>query len=311
MKNYHSYMDRQEVSPAVHEKLLDLEPPKKRSGPWLRYGALAACAVLIIGAGAWRLTSSDPGGQTVQDALYPGVKDWYGPGEDPPDSAAAQLTPGDQPQPGENNVAGPGASDSNPQGANKDVIDQELDKKGTENAVSRGEPQDYFVEDIAGTPLWEGETFASLAEARQETAFAPYLPAAEPEGYGEFSGTLGNDTLSVFWSRGYDHIQVSVCLAGSRSYNLADPARPETYDLSLYPIPWCDSVPDELREVVSDPAFRAEDMSLSIVEARGHEHDTGGMTYSFKVLHRDGTLVSYRCDGMTAQQVWAMVEETL
>ncbi len=90
-----------------------------------------------------------------------------------------------------------------------------------------------------------------------------------------------------------------------------DPARPETYDLSLYPIPWCDSVPEEHRETVNDPTFRAEDMSLAVVEARGREHDTGGMTYSFNVLHPDGTLVSYRCDGMTAQQVWEMVEDTL
>lgn len=310
MKNYHSYMDRQEISPEVHEKLLNLNPPRRRSfRPWVRYGALAACAALIIGVGAWRLASSDPGGQTEQDALYPGIKDWYGPGEDPPDSAAAQAAPDYQSQPGEKEVVENPAP--NPQGANKDKIERGEEQKGVENPVSRGEPQDHLVADIAGTPPWEGETFASLAEARQETAFAPYLPSAEPEGYGEFSGMLGNDTLSLFWSRGYDHIQVSICLEGSRSYNLADPARPETYDLSLYPIPWCDSVPDELREVVSDPAFRAEDMSLAIVEARGHEHDTGGMTYSFDVLHPDGTLVSYRCDGMTAQQVWAMVEETL
>ena len=56
MKQYKSYMDRQEISPAVHENLLNLEPPKDRSGPsWVRYGALAACAALLIGVGAWRL----------------------------------------------------------------------------------------------------------------------------------------------------------------------------------------------------------------------------------------------------------------
>lgn len=92
---------------------------------------------------------------------------------------------------------------------------------------------------------------------------------------------------------------------------MVSPDAPETYDLGLYPIPWCDSVPEEHRETVSHPAFRAEDMSLAIVEARGHEKDTGGMTYSFDVLHPDGTLVTYRCDGMSAQQVWSLVEETL
>lgn len=117
--------------------------------------------------------------------------------------------------------------------------------------------------------------------------------------------------LFVRWSREYDNVEVAVHRDGYYSCNLVSPDQPETYDLNLYPIPWCDSVPEQYRETVSDPAFRAEDMSLAVVEARGREHDAGGMTYSFDVLHPDGTLVSYRCDGLSAQQVWAMVAETL
>ena len=82
-------------------------------------------------------------------------------------------------------------------------------------------------------------------------------------------------------------------------------------DLRLYPIPWCDSVPEEYRDTVNMPAFRAGDMSLAVVEARGHEKDTGGLTFSFGVLHQSGVLVEYRCDGLTAQAVWELVEETL
>ena len=65
-------------------------------------------------------------------------------------------------------------------------------------------------------------------------------------------------------------------------------------------------MPEEYRDTVSMPAFRAEDLSLAVVEARGREHDTGGMTYSFAVLHPSGALVEYRCDGLTAEQVWAL-----
>lgn len=167
-------------------------------------------------------------------------------------------------------------------------------------------------------PAWREETFSTLAQARQEVDFAPYLPTSEPEGYREFEGHLNyqegtQNTLGLRWSKpmGYDNVMVYVHRDGYRSYNLVSPDQPESYDLSLYSIPWCDSVPEEHRETVDNPAFKAEDMSLSIVEARGREHDTGGMTYSFEVLHPDGTLVSYRCDGLTAEQVWAMVEETL
>ena len=55
MKNYKSYLDRQEISQAAHENLLNLEVGKRSARPWVKYGALAACAALIIGVGAWRL----------------------------------------------------------------------------------------------------------------------------------------------------------------------------------------------------------------------------------------------------------------
>lgn len=167
-------------------------------------------------------------------------------------------------------------------------------------------------------PAWREEEFATLTQARQETDFAPYLPAGEPEGYRgrEFYGRLSyqegsQNTLLVRWSRGYDGVEVRVHRDGYYSCDLADPARPETYDLRLYPIPWSESVPREYRDTVDLPAFRAEDMSLAIVEARGIEKDTGGLSFRFDVLHPDGTVVSYRCDQMTARQVWELVEETL
>ena len=55
MKHYESYMDRQDVSASLHERLLTLEPPAGPSGGWRRWGALAACCVLIVGLGLWRL----------------------------------------------------------------------------------------------------------------------------------------------------------------------------------------------------------------------------------------------------------------
>ena len=47
MKNYKSYLDRQEISQAAHENLLNLEVGKRSARPWVKYGALAACAALI------------------------------------------------------------------------------------------------------------------------------------------------------------------------------------------------------------------------------------------------------------------------
>ena len=482
MKYYKTYMDRQELSPAVHEKLLDLEPPNRRSSPWLKYGALAACAALIIGVGVWKLA---PRPQTDPD----------------PNQSANQFAAGYTPLPGEADVVGPDdsfvVSDSGIKGKlafpmipgidYQDITDRsqlsadmsrvyipgsfladlkkediqtifwgpegkpeashpkteqgdlpwmlfwdgytlrgrafydgqgqlveltlwgeqgrasfelelrlgglpltcciDLDRgdelsefNGVEVAgwsKTFGRDNDHYIcgsefmtknnigvrfvnqnslmqaeygegenMDLGGAqtfnalfvrqalisdgglyldhlmvneniPAWREEEFSTLAQARQEMDFAPYLPQSAPiSDYGEFYGRLSfqdgiQNMLFVRWSKGYDNVEVCVYRDGYHSYHLVDPDEPESYDLRLYSIPWCDSVPEEYRETVDHPAFKAEDMSLAVVEARGREHDTGGMTYSFDVLHSDGTLVSYRCDGMTAQQVWALVEETL
>lgn len=495
MEYYKSYMDRQEISSTVHENLLNLEAPKRRSRSWVRYAALAACAALVIGVGVWRLSPA------------------HAPVTNPnPPQSANQFAAGYNPLPGEKDVVEPGDSFvvSSPVEGDKlmfpmipgiyyqDITDQsqtsadmsrvympgsfladlekediqtifrgpegkpETDHPKTEQGdlpwmlfwdgytlrgralydgqgqlveltiwgeqgrasfelelrlgglpftccidLSRGDElsefngvevagwsqvydrdgdgqDDYicgsefmtkndigvrFVNrnsliqaeygsggdiifgdmDLGGActfnslfvrqaltgglyldhlavngniPAWREEEFSTLAQARQEVDFAPYLPTAEPEGYSAYAGNkefYGNlsyqegrqNRLFVRWSRGYDNVEVCVYRDGTRSCNLVSPDEPETYDLRLYPIPWCDSVPEQYWETVNAPAFRAEDMSLAIVEARGREHDTGGMTWSFDVLHPDGTLVSYRCDGLTAAQVWAMVEETL
>lgn len=65
MESYRSYMDRITVSDALHEKLMQLPekaPAKPKPPLFLRTAALAACAALLVGAGAygiWQLTESE------------------------------------------------------------------------------------------------------------------------------------------------------------------------------------------------------------------------------------------------------------
>lgn len=166
-------------------------------------------------------------------------------------------------------------------------------------------------------PAWEEREFDSLQEALSQAAFATYLPQNAPAGYGDFYGRRsyqeGNyNILWVRWSRGYDDVEVLVRFPedGILSQTV-DVGNPEEYDLRLYSIPWYYSVPEEYRESVSFPVFRAQDMSLAVVEARGNEKDTGGLAFHFGVLYPNGITVEYRCDGLTAQDVWNMVETAI
>lgn len=171
-------------------------------------------------------------------------------------------------------------------------------------------------------PEWRSAEFSSLEEARREAEFAPYLPTEDFSGYGEFTGRLtyqeGREhTLFLRWSWGYDDVTIRVELPEGDTVwgNVVDVGAPETYDLRLYPIPWADSVPEAYRETVDNPVFRAEDMSRAVVEARAYtpseQGDTNSLRIRFAVLHADGALVDYSCEGLSVEQVWDMVSETL
>ena len=56
MNRYKDYMDNLEVSDTLHEKLKNLEEPKKKPQPWAKWGAAAAALVLIAGVGAYGLS---------------------------------------------------------------------------------------------------------------------------------------------------------------------------------------------------------------------------------------------------------------
>jgi len=210
-----------------------------------------------------------------------------------------------------------------PEGEKVTTADKEPDYSMLSTLFIRwacGEPGmslDHLIQ-AEEVPAFRSAEFENLAQARQEADFAPYLPRTDFTDYGEFYGHLYwqegiQNRLNLRWSRGYDDVSISVALpeGGGPAEEAVDIGAPETYDLRLYSIPWCDSVPFEYLSSVSCPTFRAADMSRELVEARRNAKDTGGNTYSFCVLHENGVLVKYRCDGLSADQVWALVEPTL
>ncbi len=170
-------------------------------------------------------------------------------------------------------------------------------------------------------PPWEETNFDTLAAARERTEFAPYLPETAPVNWSEFHGHLSyqegvRNYLFVRWTKMYDNVEICVYLPEDpdgypQSKEPVDINLPESYDYRLYTLPLCDSVPREYVVDFYSVLFRAEDMSLEAVKARETEHDTGGSSFHFSVRHENGVVVSYSCDRITAEELWALIEPTL
>ena len=71
MKRYKDYMDGVETSDTLHQRLVELETPKKRPAAWKKYGGVAAALVLAAGVGAWGLSQSQGGWGALMDNFRP------------------------------------------------------------------------------------------------------------------------------------------------------------------------------------------------------------------------------------------------
>lgn len=140
--------------------------------------------------------------------------------------------------------------------------------------------------------------------------------------YREFEGTLSyqegvRNTLFLRWSRGYSDVTVRVSLpeSGTPQGNTVDVSNQAAYDVRLYSIPWCDSVPEEYRETVDNPIFRAQDMTREVVSARARSYqDTGdidGPRINFTIRYSDGTEAEYTSKGLSEDALWAIISPTL
>lgn len=187
------------------------------------------------------------------------------------------------------------------------------------NYAANGNLDLSAIAKVDDVPAFRSVRFETYEEALRETAFLPYLPASVPEGFGEFGGKLvyqeGVDHhLVVWWRRGYDDLHLYITLpegGPSAAYDPVDISAPETWDLRLHGNIWDEDLPYETRYSLAFPTFRAEDMSLDVIEGRKLPRDTGGYSYQFHVLHPDGTAIEYSISGLTVNEVWAIIEPTL
>jgi len=174
-----------------------------------------------------------------------------------------------------------------------------------------GSKPDLSLIKARSIPQWFDREI-SYEEALEDADFGKYMLPVLPAGFAEESLCVyknqNNDYLSGLWVRGYDELRWKVYTFGEEDeLRLTGSAQKENYDLSLYPIPRADSVPDELRQIVDNPIFSAEDLTLDMVRARAYSvsdsGDSSGPRMTFSVKYGD-TVVEVRSKGIDPQWIY-------
>lgn len=157
----------------------------------------------------------------------------------------------------------------------------------------------------------------NLDEARSDADFGAYLPKNLPQGF-VFEDALRfinqeQNTLSVKWTKGMGYIEWRVSKVGDKDKRrITSVTDTKNYDLALYPIPRADSVPDELREIVDNPIFLIDELTLEAVQARTYDvSDSGdepGPRMRLGVLYGD-VLVELRVKGASSEAILDILQQ--
>lgn len=166
--------------------------------------------------------------------------------------------------------------------------------------VKADEIPDWFYKDYT----WQ--------EADNDPKFGALWLSETPAGFGEESIQRHkdqlNDYLNGFWAKGMDYFSWRVSdYQEEDAQRLTSVADKQNYDLKLYPIPRAESVPDELCQVVSDPIFAIEELTLEAVQTRAYYVDeageSGGCRMQFSVKYGD-QVVSITAKGVDPQWLY-------
>lgn len=169
-------------------------------------------------------------------------------------------------------------------------------------------------------PVEEAETQLTFEQAQADTDFGALFLREVPAGFAEESiirthHVKGSDFLSGLWTKGYDELCWRVTeFEDDDAARLTSVEQKENYDLSLYPIPRADSVPDELLKMVSFPVFEAEELTLSAVYARAFQvedaGDSDGYRMEFAVKFGD-KVVEIRAKGISPEWIYEQIKALL
>jgi hypothetical protein len=188
------------------------------------------------------------------------------------------------------------------------------------NRLILGGPADLSVLADPEIPELRDEWF-TLEEAYGDPEFGRYLPIPlnlpprfQFESAHRFMNQQQNG-LMVHWNnshlRGLDYLHWNIQeVSDWHLERLVAPEETAKYDMSLYPIPWMDSMPEDIREFAVNPVFRMEELTLEVIRMRtqwvdGGRGDTPGYRMQFSVLLGD-IVIELHANGLTPEEVWSL-----
>ena len=143
--------------------------------------------------------------------------------------------------------------------------------------------------------------------AYAEKDFGTYLPKV-PGSYFfndaiRFINQDSNFLLSS-WSQGYNDIRFTISKLKERDKKRIISAKnTNLYDMSLYPIPWSESMPKDKAHIIENPVFKIEDLTVDILRMRGYTRNEqsdpskNSVNMRFSVLY-DDILVEVNTEGV-------------
>lgn len=284
---------------ALVERLTKQKAPR-RAPQYLRPAVALCCCALAAAAAlfAWQGQTTDLPAVSEETVQTQGAAD-----------AAAPYAATAGAQEGET-VESSGEADGSG-GETADRADAVSPKQAEPNAaLAAMAPETYADTEQAQNDAGAVRSSASPLtgeEARAVAELGALLPASQealPEetAYQETleSGTVL--TLLCTGTSGELSVRVSAVTAEQQE-RLVSVDEPETYDLTLCGLPLAESVPEDRQSRVENPIFTAEELSVSVLEAR-REPEEG--TMRFGVLCGDFA-AEYVCKGMTPQEAYDAV----
>lgn len=150
-------------------------------------------------------------------------------------------------------------------------------------------------------------------EAYAELDFGSYLPKV-PDDYqfNEATRFLNqtSDYLFASWSHEYEDIRITISKQKEQDKERIVSAQDtKLYDMSLYPIPWSDSMPIDLAHIIENPIFKIEDLTPELLKMREYIRDEAGdpsgnsINMRFSVLYND-ILVEIFSEGVSSEYLF-------